>query len=101
MRDGYPSAPKPTKIPPLPKKMPSVEKSIMPDGKVSEKLSHLRQDVADALGIYLAFQGDRRVSEEQVNVAALGYVNAQTKYTLACAEVQMGPILPYVEVDHA
>lgn len=69
------------------------------------KLSFLRQDAAHALRVYMSLfsvwtlGNDSDASrDEQINVAALGYVAAQAKYTLACHEAQQGSILDHVEV---
>lgn len=69
--------------------------------EIDAKLSYLRQDAADALRIYLGLHRGysyQATTWEQINLAALGYVNAQTKYTLACLEAKRGEILPYVEL---
>jgi hypothetical protein len=64
------------------------------------KLSHLRQDAATALSTYLRLREHTNRSKH-CNLAALGYITAQAKYTLACHEAQQGLILPYVEVPDA
>ena len=70
------------------------------DKDVEAKLSFLRQGAADALNTYLTMAFHPRFGQgpTTVNLAALDYLNAHTKYTLACLEAKRGDILPYVEL---
>jgi len=61
------------------------------------KLSYLRQDAADALRTYINLLFG---AKGHANLAALGYINAQAKFTLACLEAKQGDILPYVELPN-
>ncbi len=54
------------------------------------KLSHLRQDAANALCTFMGFLSSPTANGEEINIAALGYVSAQATYTLACGEAKKG-----------
>jgi hypothetical protein len=61
------------------------------------KLSYLRSDAAKALETYLSLRAWKH-PRHMYESAAISYITAQAKYTLACAEVQDDSILDYVEI---